>query len=128
MDEIDKEYTIVREYIYKNKSANVKMVAEETGVDEEVILEFLREGRLSLKEPGDIRCERCNTPIETGKYCDQCLTEIRQELTRASKSLKPKGNSNNNSADGRQCSEGNDAEMHIIRRRDDGEMHTIKQN
>jgi hypothetical protein len=45
----DLEYFQVREYIFSHPGSNTLEVAAATGVKEEVILRFLREGRLSLK-------------------------------------------------------------------------------
>lgn len=43
------DFDIIRDYIYDNPGGNTIEVARATGVKEEVILHFLREGRLSVK-------------------------------------------------------------------------------
>lgn len=81
--EMDQLFTKVRDYIYDNADANVIEVSQETGVEEEIILEFLREGRLELTSPGmDFLCERCQEPITTGRYCNKCITEFDREMKR----------------------------------------------
>jgi hypothetical protein len=64
----------VRDYLYENKNANIAEVSEATGVEEKVILEFLRDGRLELREPSlDLTCERCDKPITSVRMCKECL-------------------------------------------------------
>ena len=71
----------VRDYIWDNPKANVKEVSDETGVEEKIILEFLREGRIELTtESIGFSCERCNTPIKSGRYCDSCAKKMATEL------------------------------------------------
>jgi len=72
------EFKIVREYIYDNPDSTVKDVHEGTGVSEELILKFLRQGRLVLKDQGvGLECERCGKSITTGRFCDQCAHELK---------------------------------------------------
>ncbi len=74
-------FVTVREYIWENPDANVPEVSEETGIDEKIILEFLREGRLELKKESiGLPCERCGAPIRTGRYCEKCTRELDVEL------------------------------------------------
>jgi len=82
LEERDEQYKIVREYIYEHPRATVPEVSEATGVEEKTIFEFLREGRLALKEPGlGLECERCGRPITTGRYCSQCAKELESGLS-----------------------------------------------
>ena len=72
--ELDEMFMKVRDYLYENEDANIAQVSEATGVEEKIILEFLREGRLELKEPSsDLTCERCDKPITSGRMCKDCL-------------------------------------------------------
>lgn len=53
----------VRDYIWDHPKANITRVSEDTGVEEKIILEFLREGRIELKkESAGLPCEMCGTP------------------------------------------------------------------
>lgn len=71
------EYLIVRRYVRDHPGATVFEVADATGIEEEKILGFLREGRLMSRGfVGSLECERCGRKIAGGRYCDQCLYEL----------------------------------------------------
>ncbi|NLO82472.1 MAG: MerR family transcriptional regulator [Clostridiales bacterium] len=79
--ELDEMFIKVRDYLYENDDANIAQVSEATGVEEKIILEFLREGRLELKEPSiDLTCERCGKPITSGRMCKECLTQFERAM------------------------------------------------
>ena len=60
----------VRDYIYQHPDASIKEISEKTEVDEKIILDFLKEERLSLRTAdGLLRCQQCGKPIEKGSYC-----------------------------------------------------------
>ena len=80
----EEDFKVVREYIYDNPDSNVMEVSEATGVDEEKILKFLRQGKLVLKGDGvGLQCERCGAAINTGRFCDQCAKEIKSGFSKA---------------------------------------------
>lgn len=81
----DEEFRVVREYVYDNPDCNVKNASEETGVSEEKILLFLRQGKLILKDDNTmvLDCRRCGAPIKTGKYCDSCSRDMALTLRSA---------------------------------------------
>jgi len=79
--ELDEMFIRVRDYLYENEGANIAEVSEATGVEESIILEFLREGRLELKEPSpELTCERCDKPITSGRMCKECLALFEQVM------------------------------------------------
>ena len=70
---------MVRKYVRKHSGASVIEVAEATGVREEKILQFLREGRLiskGLRASVVFNCERCGIRIESGRFCRACAEEL----------------------------------------------------
>lgn len=78
------DFMIVREFIYDNPNSTASEVSEETGVDESKILKFLRQGKLQLKGDGvGYPCERCGKSISTGKFCDACSFELKNEINKA---------------------------------------------
>lgn len=72
----------VREYIYDNSDADINKVSEATEVPTKKILEFLRQGKLEIKEGSNLilDCERCGEPIKLGRFCNSCVNEIGREL------------------------------------------------
>lgn len=85
LDNDEEDFKVVREYVYDNPGANITEVSEETGVSEEKILKFLRQGKLMLKDEVSmvLDCERCGKPIKTGRFCDSCSHEMSQGLRTA---------------------------------------------
>lgn len=81
MEQGDEEFAIVRKYVRDHAGADVIEVSENTGVKEEKILQFLREGRLISKGfVGSLKCERCDAKINAGKFCARCLHELGNEI------------------------------------------------
>lgn len=79
--ELDEIFIQVRDYIYDHPNATVIEVSDELDVDEDIILDFLKEGRLELSSPGlDYVCERCKKPIVTGRFCNLCIEELNREM------------------------------------------------
>lgn len=66
----------------KNREATVNEIMEHTKVEEELIIKFVREGRLRPSEFPNLSypCERCGTKIVIGKYCNNCITELKRDL------------------------------------------------
>ncbi|MGX8796358.1 hypothetical protein ACR6HW_09780 [Fusibacter sp. JL298sf-3] len=76
-DEVDDEFTKVREYIYDNPTSGVKDVSASTGVHVDVILKWIKEGRILLSERTPITfCERCGEPSDGARYCKKCVHEL----------------------------------------------------
>ncbi|MDI3257726.1 MAG: hypothetical protein QJR01_08410 [Kyrpidia sp.] len=80
-------YQKVRDYVAEHRGATIMEVAEATGVDADLVLQFLREGRLAVVSGENMRypCERCGREITTGRFCERCTAE----LARAFASPKP---------------------------------------
>lgn len=82
-DEAD--FQKVKKYIEENPSANIKEISDETEVDSKKIIEFLKEGRLEVRDENNLllSCERCGKPIKTGRFCDKCTLEMQREFKQA---------------------------------------------
>lgn len=88
----DERFKIVREYIYDYPGATLVEVSEETGVEEDVILRYIRAGKLEIVGENSsllIECERCGRGIRTGRFCDVCIEEMRKGLSPDIKQKKP---------------------------------------
>jgi predicted amidophosphoribosyltransferase len=83
--EMDEQFRVIKDLLYKNPNLTINEVVEETGVDEKIILFLLREGRLEMKAAGDyLVCEGCGVPIQSGKLCKKCSTSLSSALEKAS--------------------------------------------
>ena len=83
------DFKKVKEYLYNNPGATIVEVSEETGVEENQILRYLRESRIEIKEEDNLLldCERCGIPIRSGRFCDACVASMQKEFTSV---IKPK--------------------------------------
>ncbi|UOQ48311.1 hypothetical protein MUN88_20095 [Gracilibacillus caseinilyticus] len=82
--EEDKKFQIVYDFIKKreNRQATIPEIVEATGVEEDVILQFVKDKRLRSSQFPNLtyKCERCGNPITKGKICENCSNEITSEL------------------------------------------------
>ena len=81
-EEMDKAFTLVKEYLYSHENATVLDIVEATGVTEKFVLYFLKEGRLNVEETdASLRCEDCGRPIPSGRYCSTCREKLANALS-----------------------------------------------
>ncbi len=81
VEDRERSYIAVRDYVYMHPEAVLMEIAKKTEVDESLILEFLKEERLSINDSDDsLLCEKCAKPIAKGKYCDKCKEFFEQIL------------------------------------------------
>lgn len=79
----DENFRAVKEFLYENPRETIIVVSEETGVSEDKILRYLREGKLEIvgDNPGImLNCEGCGKAIRTGRYCEKCAQDIERGL------------------------------------------------
>ncbi|WP_163970553.1 TIGR03826 family flagellar region protein [Oceanobacillus halotolerans] len=67
----------------ENREATLKEIVEATGVDEDIIIKFIKEKRLRTSQFPKLAypCERCGVDIVRGKLCGKCSDEILQGLS-----------------------------------------------
>jgi len=79
-EQIDKDFITVRDYIDENNHSNIEGISKETGVSQPVIIYLLKEGRLVIDGPieggGVLACELCRVPINTGRMCKSCMSNV----------------------------------------------------
>ncbi|MFD2615830.1 TIGR03826 family flagellar region protein [Terrilactibacillus laevilacticus] len=65
-----------------NRMASVPEIHEATEVEEKLIYDWIREGRLTPAEfPGlKYPCKSCGTMIQSGQLCSSCQKKIQTEL------------------------------------------------
>ena len=86
----DENFDKVRDYIYDFPKATIEEVSENTGVSVKTVLEYLKEGRLMLRDNNKnilLHCELCNEPILTGRLCDKCAKSFRNGFSSKARPL-----------------------------------------
>ena len=80
--EDEEDFKKIKEYIDENPGANISEVSDATKIESRKIIEFLRQGRLEIKDENNLllSCERCGTPIRTGRFCEKCTAEMQKEF------------------------------------------------
>ena len=74
-------YKIVRKYVRDHPGASIFEVSEETDIEEEKILQFIRDGRLKSEGfKGVLACESCGKSISNGRFCSDCTTKRDKEI------------------------------------------------
>ncbi|MGE5373244.1 MAG: TIGR03826 family flagellar region protein [Solirubrobacterales bacterium] len=83
LDAEEDQFKKVRTYVRDHPGATVTQTAEACEVDEEMIIRYLREGRLiskALKASVSITCERCGATISEGRFCRSCAVKLNNAL------------------------------------------------
>ncbi|MGE5398730.1 MAG: TIGR03826 family flagellar region protein [Chitinophagales bacterium] len=83
IDQEEVVFKMVRTYVRDHPGATIFDTAEATGVDEEKILHYLREGRLvsnGIKASAMLRCERCGKEVDEGRFCKECAYELDRQV------------------------------------------------
>lgn len=76
----------VKNFLEEFGPASTSVISKVTGVPEQVISDFLKEGRIQVVDTGKsyLKCENCGTPIRFGRFCQKCtvsmVTDIENSL------------------------------------------------
>lgn len=80
----EKDYETVYAFLRKreNRKALLHEVVEGTGVREELILKFIRNGRIQLSNFPNLGypCEKCGKTIREDKLCENCKKDIHKQI------------------------------------------------
>ncbi|MBR3117972.1 MAG: hypothetical protein IKF29_01915 [Oceanobacillus sp.] len=81
-------YRFLRER--KNREATLIEIIEATGVEESLIIKFIKEKRLLPSDFPKLAypCEKCGNEITSGKLCISCTEELKNDLTAYEKTEK----------------------------------------
>lgn len=82
--EVETKFDRVYRFIRKreNRQASMDEVNEGTGVEKDLIVQFIREGRLHLARFPNLSypCEKCGANIREGRLCTSCRDDIHAGL------------------------------------------------
>ena len=84
----------VKEFVRANKTASMKEIVANCGVEERQVEQWIREERLvfATDSPIKLYCETCGAPIFTGRYCGKCKSNTANSLGAAGRRPEaPKG-------------------------------------
>jgi flagellar operon protein (TIGR03826 family) len=80
----EEDFQTINQFMRKreNRAATINQVVEQTGVSEELILKFIKKGRVQLTHFPNLGypCDKCGRIIRTGKLCENCAGELREDL------------------------------------------------
>lgn len=76
--QLDEEYNIVYHYLRKNKGATMFDLEQATGVPLSHIVQFIKEGKISIKNNPNIAypCNYCGKPTREGNLCPYCKSQL----------------------------------------------------
>ncbi|KAB3526650.1 TIGR03826 family flagellar region protein [Alkaliphilus serpentinus] len=76
----EESFKRVKEYLYDHPGATISEVSEATEVSEKLILKFLRDNRIEIRDESNffLDCERCGKAIKSGRFCDSCAVELKR--------------------------------------------------
>jgi len=80
----EEKYELVKDYLWDNPNSRVKTVSDATGVEEKLIIKFIKNNRLQsegLKIDHTLKCKICDKKIEAGVYCDSCRSKMINDLS-----------------------------------------------
>ncbi|WP_428909651.1 TIGR03826 family flagellar region protein [Niallia sp. Krafla_26] len=82
--EEERQFEVVYKFMRKrqNRAATMEQVVEATGVSEELILKFIKSGRIQVTQFPNLGypCDKCGAIIQKGKLCDSCTNELRSDM------------------------------------------------
>lgn len=82
--EEEKKFQLVYEFMKKriNRQATIPEIYEGTGVEEELIIKFVKENRLRASQFPNLTypCDKCGKQIKEGRLCDSCSAGLATDL------------------------------------------------
>lgn len=77
-EEEEIKFQEVKKYVQEHANRGIQEVSEACDVNVSLIRQWLREERLVLSDesPMGIGCERCGKMIKSGKYCEECKSDL----------------------------------------------------
>lgn len=79
-EKFETAYAFIRKR--ENRTATMDQVIEGTGVEEDLIMKFIKTGRLKTTQFPNLKypCSRCGKPTNDGDLCETCTASLRDDL------------------------------------------------
>ncbi len=77
----DAAFVVLSEYLPRHPDETLEQVAVGVGLEPELIRRMVNSGRLvgfDSLAMSVLSCQRCRTPIATGRFCGPCRQELRE--------------------------------------------------
>ena len=91
----EEKFELVKNYLWDNPNSTVKKVSEETGVEEDLIIKFMREDRLAAEGiivDYTLKCKHCGAEINSGIFCEKCRAKMISDFNKSDQKKKEKDN------------------------------------
>lgn len=79
----EKDFQTVYRFLTNRKNREAKMaeIVETTGVEEDLIIKFMKQNRLRVSQFPNLsyECEQCGNPITEGRLCQDCSSNIKSQ-------------------------------------------------
>ena len=78
VEEQEKVFQVVKEYVIEHHGADIAEVSRECNVEPSQIRQWIREERLQFADDSPIRipCEGCGAMIRSGRLCQKCKDKL----------------------------------------------------
>ena len=70
---------IVHDYVRDHDKCSIRMIVDDTGVKEKVVLRMIKSGRVVSKNVA-YPCENCGADIFVGKLCEKCSKDLNKQV------------------------------------------------
>ncbi len=86
-EDLEEKFQEVKKYVYEHQGCGIQEVSEECEVSTQQIKQWLREERLEFSSDSQvlINCEKCGSPIRSGRFCEKCKNDMTHNLQSAYK-------------------------------------------
>ncbi len=83
LEQEERDFERVRQFLKENPGATIDETAGKTQVKRELIIRFLRQGRLEAEGGvAELTCEGCGAAIRSGLYCPACAQKLDKSIRR----------------------------------------------
>ncbi|MEX2461886.1 MAG: hypothetical protein WD469_11445 [Paenibacillaceae bacterium] len=70
------------EFIRRNRQTTMSQLIDQTGVDEQNIIKYIRDGKINIMDLPNLSypCDLCESPIRKGNLCYKCRLKLNTDI------------------------------------------------